>query len=29
VDDVTISEETGEGRAAGRAGRLSTTEDLA
>jgi len=26
---VTISEETGEGRAAGRAGRLSTTEDLA
>jgi pyrimidine operon attenuation protein/uracil phosphoribosyltransferase len=29
VDEVAIAEETGEGRAAGRAGRLSTTEDLA
>ena len=29
VDEVVIAEEIGEGRAAGRAGRLSPTEDLA
>ena len=29
VDEVVITEEIGEGRAAGRAGRLSPTEDLA